>query len=71
MRTLVQNAGLAATLIVPSAIVLIALEFLYVVPRPASRRVVLLRRFLIALAVILLAALGLLILARFKELRVQ
>jgi hypothetical protein len=71
MKSLVQNVALTAALIVPCAIVLVALEIAQVVPGKATRRVVIVRGVLLGLSVVLLALLGVLIIARFIELRVK
>lgn len=71
MKQLLQNAALSAALIVPTAIALVALEFVHVVPGNPSRRLVIVRRVLWVLSALCLAALGVLIVARFVELRIQ
>jgi hypothetical protein len=69
MKHLVQNPALAAALIAPCAIFLIALELVHVVPKGSSRTLVVVRRTLWVLSAISLVALGILIFARFVELR--
>lgn len=71
MKALATNVALTVALLVPTALVLAALEFVQTVPNRTSRRVIVIRRVLFVVGILLLVALGVLIAIRFVELRVK
>jgi hypothetical protein len=69
MKAFFASWGLAAGLLVPSAIVLVAVELLHAVPSAPTPRLLLVRRVLMVVGGVLLVAVAVAIVARFHYLR--